>query len=202
MHDLKNVIAQQSLLIENSAKHKQNPAFIDDVIETVKGSVYRMRRILEHLRQNQVQQRSERVELGKLIMQAASQCADRKPEPIVQLCDNQVWVRADHDRLLMALCHAIRNAQDASRQDAEVRVTVSCTSARCEIHVIDSGVGMTEAFIRDRLFRPFDSTKGTQGMGIGAYQIRETVRGLGGDVRVISEPERGTCLVLELPRAA
>ena len=38
------------------------------------------------------------------------------------------------------------------------------------ISIRDSGCGMTAEFIRTRLFRPFDTTKGSQGMGIGVYQ--------------------------------
>jgi signal transduction histidine kinase len=66
------------------------------------------------------------------------------------------------------------------------------------VKVIDTGAGMEESFIRNRLFKPFDSTKGTQGMGIGAYQIRETIRGLGGKIKVQSEPGKGTQLIIKL----
>ena len=54
--------------------------------------------------------------------------------------------------------------------------------------VTDTGSGMTAEFVRERLFRPFDSTKGSKGMGIGAYQVREYVRMLGGQVEVQSSP--------------
>ena len=46
--------------------------------------------------------------------------------------------------------------------------------------VSDTGAGMDAEFVRERLFRPFDSTKGSKGMGIGAYQVREYVQMLGG----------------------
>jgi len=68
----------------------------------------------------------------------------------------------------------------------------------CVIAVSDTGDGMDEAFIRDRLFRPFDSTKGTQGMGIGAYQMRETILSMGGHVAVSSEPKSGTQVTITL----
>ena len=67
--------------------------------------------------------------------------------------------------------------------------------------MVRDGSGMDEAFIRERLFKPFDSTKGTQGMGIGAYQIRETVRAMGGEVRIESEPDQGTKVTLEFHQA-
>ena len=60
---------------------------------------------------------------------------------------------------------------------------------------------MSEEFIRDRLFRPFDSTKGAKGMGIGAYQAREYVRTLGGELRVSSAPTAGTVISIWLPLA-
>jgi putative PEP-CTERM system histidine kinase len=65
--------------------------------------------------------------------------------------------------------------------------------------VSDSGAGMTAEFIRERLFRPFDSTKGSKGMGIGAYQVREYVHALGGRIRVRSAPGQGTTVTLRLP---
>ena len=58
---------------------------------------------------------------------------------------------------------------------------------------------MDSAFIRSRLFKPFDSTKGADGMGIGAYQIREAMRASGGDLRVTSQPGQGTQVSLLLP---
>jgi signal transduction histidine kinase len=51
------------------------------------------------------------------------------------------------------------------------------------------------------LFRPFDSTKGFKGMGIGAYQTRDYVQMLGGHVEVQSTPGQGTSFSIALPVA-
>jgi len=67
--------------------------------------------------------------------------------------------------------------------------------------VSDTGSGMSPQFLKERLFRPFDTTKGSKGMGIGAYQVREYVRSLGGRVDVASEPGQGTRMTLRLPLA-
>ncbi len=201
MHDLKNVIAQQSLVVQNAQKHRDNPAFIDDAVETIRGSVTRMRRVLEHLQQSSSDRPQENVEIGKLIKQTIAQCGDRKPLPRATIGEERVWVRADRDRLSMALSHAIRNTQDATTPDGEVTVELEANGASCTVCVTDDGSGMDEAFIRERLFKPFDSTKGTQGMGIGAYQIRETVRAMGGEVRIESEPDHGTKVTLEFHQA-
>ena len=67
------------------------------------------------------------------------------------------------------------------------------------IEVQDNGEGMDEAFIRDSLFKPFTSTKGKSGMGIGAYETREFIRGLGGEVEVISRVNEGTTFRMRIP---
>jgi signal transduction histidine kinase len=69
------------------------------------------------------------------------------------------------------------------------------------VEVEDSGCGMDEEFVRTRLFRPFDSTKGLSGMGIGAYECREFVTMLGGRVEVDSEPGSGTRFRITIPPA-
>jgi len=199
MHDLKNVVAQQSLLVENAEKHKHNPAFIDDAIATVKSGVVRMRRVIEQLRQGTIQHSVENVEISKLIISAVSQCADRQPVPQANIGDEQVWVRADKDRLQMAVCHAIRNAQDATPADGNVVVELTHSASDCQLTICDNGAGMDREFVQERLFRPFDSTKGTEGMGIGAHQIRETIGSIGGSLAVESSPGKGTTFKFVLP---
>lgn len=204
MHDLKNIIAQQSLLLENARKHSGNPAFIADAMETIRGGVVRMKKVMEQLRQGSLRPAADRVELGAIVMTAVSMCADRQPVPTTDIGDARMWVRGDRDRLQMAIVHAIRNAQDATPADGQVTVAVRRGSDEADcyrIDIIDEGAGMAPDFVRERLFKPFDSTKGAQGMGIGAYQIRETARFSGGSVDVRSTQGQGTTLSLRLPVA-
>ena len=57
---------------------------------------------------------------------------------------------------------------------------------------------MDEAFLRERLFKLFGGTKGSKGMGIGAWQVRKYVRQLGGDVKVQSTPGLGADFLIRL----
>jgi len=66
------------------------------------------------------------------------------------------------------------------------------------IAIADTGCGMSEQFMHDRLFRPFDSTKST-GMGIGTYEAREYVRELGGRIEVETREAQGTLFRVVLP---
>jgi len=78
-------------------------------------------------------------------------------------------------------------------------VTLSSFADTAVLVITDTGKGMDAAFVRERLFRPFDSTKGSKGMGIGAYQAREYVQMLGGQVEVQSSPGLGTSFSITLP---
>jgi len=62
----------------------------------------------------------------------------------------------------------------------------------------DTGEGMSEDFVQNRLFRPFSSTKHS-GMGIGSYESFQYIRELGGSVDVKSAPGQGTLMTLLLP---
>jgi len=57
---------------------------------------------------------------------------------------------------------------------------------------------MSEEFVRERLFRPFQTTK-PSGMGIGAYETAQYVRQLGGSIDANSRPGAGTRIKIILP---
>ena len=199
MHDLKNLIAQQRLVVENAARHKEDPQFIDDAISTIENSVRRMSRLLEQLRRGDARAGARRVNLAELCTDVAARCGGRQPHPEVDIADASLEVVLAPERLANVLENVVRNAQDATPARGSVRIVVSRAPKRAVVEVADDGGGMDTAFVRDRLFRPFDTTKGSQGMGIGAYQAREFVRSLGGEIRVFSQPGKGTRFVIELP---
>ncbi|HEV8331052.1 MAG TPA: XrtA/PEP-CTERM system histidine kinase PrsK [Steroidobacteraceae bacterium] len=198
MHDLKNSVAQLQLVVTNSARHKHNPQFVDDAIETIANTVDRMTRLVQHLRRDSAASRLSSVQLDDLVREAAARCADRVPAPAVNIQD-PARVNADPERLTAIIEHLIRNAQDASAAEGQIVLEVRADRRNALVTVTDTGSGMTAEFVRERLFRPFDSTKGSKGMGIGAYQVREYVRMLGGQVEVQSSPGTGTRISITLP---
>lgn len=199
MHDLKNSAAQLRLIVDNAERHKRNPAFVDDAIDTIANAAERISGLIEQLQGSSHPQRLTTVSLAAAARQAIKHCAARSPAPTLQTSDATVAVDASNDRLVAVIEHLIRNAQDATPESGVVTVQVDRTSQNAVLSVTDSGEGMDAEFIRDRLFRPFDSTKGSKGMGIGAYQVREYVVTLGGTLEVQSTPGRGTRFVISLP---
>ncbi|MGB3622487.1 MAG: ATP-binding protein, partial [Ketobacter sp.] len=83
--------------------------------------------------------------------------------------------------------------------DGYVDVTLRMENDCAYVEVEDNGSGMDSEFVKNRLFRPFDTTKSGKGMGIGVYQTREFIRNLGGDVQVKSEPQIGTTFTICIP---
>ena len=67
------------------------------------------------------------------------------------------------------------------------------------IMIEDTGTGMERAFIEERLFKPFDTTKGNAGMGIGAYDAKTYLESIGGKLTVQSEVGKGSCFTLHFP---
>ncbi len=201
MHDLRHLVAQQALVVQNAARHRGNPAFFDDAILTIDNSVKRMTRLMDELRGGVLAEQSQRVELAELGAEAARRCAAGEPLPMLDARDRGVEVVVNRERLLQVLEHVIRNAQEATPRAGSVTIQVSRAGQRALLEVADTGTGMDAQFIRDRLFRPFDTTKGERGFGIGAYEAREYVRKCGGGVEVDSKPGKGTRFIISLPLA-
>ena len=199
MHDLKNLAAQLSLIVANAEKHRRNPQFVDDAIGTIANSTARMQRLIEQLQGREAQSLRRRVSLSEAARQACRRCAGRKPVPAFVDSSADPLVEADPDRLAMVIEHVVRNGQDATPEDGSVSVSIRSDAARITLSIEDTGSGMSPDFVRDRLFRPFDTTKGSKGMGIGAYQVREYLNSLGGRVQVQSEPGSGTRIDLHFP---
>ncbi|MCB1852987.1 MAG: PEP-CTERM system histidine kinase PrsK [Gammaproteobacteria bacterium] len=201
VHDLKNLIAQLSLVVKNAEKHKMNPAFIDDAMMTIDNSVKKMSRLMAHLRSAVPVVRKTRVELIEITKSAVATKSLQLPAPSLEVKGEEIWVYADADRMEAIIGHVIQNAQDATPQDGTIQVKLSAFKNQAVLKVKDSGSGMDAQFVRDRLFRPFDSTKGLTGMGIGAYEVREFVHDIGGQVSVMSVPGKGTEFKIVIPFA-
>jgi putative PEP-CTERM system histidine kinase len=199
VHDLKNILAQQSLIVSNAEKHKHKPEFVDDVIHTIKNSVDRMTRLMEQMRGELRGSRPRDIDLVALLSEIVGKYARHQPAPVLEGGPDTVFVYADPDQLGNVFGHIVQNAIEATDKSGQVRVVVGLDDARVLVSVEDTGCGMDEEFIRERLFKPFDSTKGLTGMGIGAFESRDYIRSLGGDILVRSTPGQGTVFTVSLP---
>lgn len=201
VHDLKNIAAQLALVVANSDRHKANPAFVEDAFGTITNATGRMNRLLAQLRTERASGRISSLALADAVRQAIAVRIVQPPEPTLHIVPgHDPWVRVDRDRLIAVLEHLIQNAQEATGPKGQVDIRIRSQEQTAVVEIRDNGCGMDERFIRERLFRPFTTTKGNAGMGIGVYESREFALGAGGELTVDSSPQKGTLFSLHLPR--
>ncbi len=199
MHDLKNSVAQLQLLTSNAARHRHNPEFIDDAFVTIENTAARISRLIAQLQSRDTRSSHREIDIRQTLEVAVARCNGNTPRPLLEMPPGSWGVRADPERLAAVFEHVLRNAQEAAGASGEVRVQLERADDRVAVTISDTGAGMDPDFIRDRLFRPFDSTKGSSGMGVGAYQARAYVIELGGTVEVRSAPGSGTLFIIRIP---
>ena len=198
VHDIKNLVAQLSLLLSNAAKHKHKPEFQEDMLATIESSVARMNRMLAKLSETPDAGTASRVDLADMLADVIRSKNAFSLKPGLEIVAPDLGVRGDRERLVRVVGHIVQNAIEATPYTGRVDVKLERLDEWAVITVTDTGAGMDETFIRERLFRPFASTKGT-GMGIGAYESRAYLQELGGGIQVASQPGRGTVFTLRLP---
>lgn len=199
-HDIKNAVSQLSLIAANAEKHRDNAAFQQDANETLRQSVDKLNRLLRQLNVKPPSvPPSKVIALAPLLHKII---ADRRrfERPAVSLTvrAENLAVAADEERLRAVVEHLVQNAVDAVGNDGSVDVRLSCAGKMAILEVEDDGPGMDTDFIRNRLFRPFVTTKGS-GYGIGVYESREYASSLGGHLDVVSRPGSGTIMRITLP---
>jgi putative PEP-CTERM system histidine kinase len=198
VHDLKNLVSQLSLLLSNAEKHKQNPEFQQDMVETVYLSVQKMKRLLEKLSGSDSVETPVPLSIASLLQEAVKSKSIAEPKPVLEVQDSSLTVYANLSRLERVVGHLIQNAIEATPRTGLVRIRLQREQDFAIVEIKDTGHGMSEEFIREKLFKPFVSTK-SAGMGIGVFESKEYVSELGGKLEVTSSKSDGTVFRIHLP---
>jgi len=194
VHDLKNVTAQLELITHNAHRYRDNPEFVNDTFETVASATQRLNKMLEQLQRKQLPK--------KEILQAYI------PDVFAKFKENanrlnligaipELEVYANQEQLINIIQHLHQNAIDASKENDRIHHRFDLLGQELHWHIVDKGKGMDADFVRKQLFKPFATTKGNAGMGIGVYQCRYLLQSFGGDLIIQSELGKGTrCIVI------
>jgi len=201
VHDIKNLVTQLSLITSNAEKHMGNPLFMEDVIKTISNSVDKMNVMMGKIQGKVVTKPLVSINITDLLDELV---VDRKksggkPIPVLEFEDEQSYIRGDRGQLLSIFGHLVQNAQDATEDDGRIDILASTQDGWVVIEIKDTGSGMSRNFVKNELFRPFKTTKGEEGMGIGAYETREIISSLGGEIEVLSEYGKGTSFIVRIP---
>jgi putative PEP-CTERM system histidine kinase len=200
VHDLKNVKAQIDMLLKNAQKHRHNPEFVDDAFETIEAMQNRLQNMLSQLTNKQIgQEHKKHIQVSALLEKLlAERCCHIEPRPQLQV-EQDCKLFIDAERFSNILFHLIDNAQQATPATGSVVLKLSQDLNGLKLTITDTGCGMTADFIRDRLFKPFDTTKGNAGMGIGAHDAQSFIQQQAGTLEVQSEIGFGTTFTVRLP---
>ena len=198
MHDIKNLASQLSLLAGNAEKHAEKPAFRADMILTLRNSTDKLQALLARLGRygNHGAKEREIIPLQDVLQRIMVQYSGKHDVLVTRRADCRV--RADAEGLEQALVHLVQNAIEASDRNSPVVLDLRQEAGSALIEVIDTGEGMTPEFIRTKLFKPFHSSK-SGGFGIGAFEARELIRAMGGQLEVESREGVGTRFIIRLP---
>ena len=198
VHDLKNIVTQLSLMLKNAKRLHANPEFQQDMLLTVENSLDRMRQLMLQLREGATPPGTVvGVDLAAIVQRISVAASKRERHLNVTLAD-KVVTRGHEERLERIIGHIVQNAFDATDPSGCVWLTLDRYKGQARVEIGDTGQGMTEEFVQERLFKPFQTTK-QAGMGIGAYESFQYVQELGGKILVNSVVNKGTLVTLLLP---
>jgi putative PEP-CTERM system histidine kinase len=200
MHDIKNLASQLGLLARNAERHADKPEFRADMVETLKISAGRLSDLLVRL---SPRARGRAADAGRVLVEPILQAAAteaRARRALFVSCQAGLSAWGDAASIRQIVQHLAANAIDASPAGSPVQLVATGEQGRVRIDVIDEGSGMSRAFIREELFKPFVSTKEV-GFGLGAFEALGLAQAMGGTIDVASEPGRGSNFTLWLPVA-
>jgi putative PEP-CTERM system histidine kinase len=201
-HDLKNAASTLSLMLQNLPTHFENPAFREDVLRGISKTVNHMNHLINRLsifRQNP-ELKPVAADLNDVVNGALDQwealpdihlITDLQPLPKMVL---------DSDEIQKVITNLILNARDALAQGGRIHVQTKPQNGWAVLTISDNGCGMTPQFLRQSLFRPFQTTK-KDGTGIGMFQCKMIVEAHRGKIEVKSELGKGTAFRILLPLA-
>ncbi|MBN2526647.1 MAG: response regulator [Deltaproteobacteria bacterium] len=109
----------------------------------------------------------------------------------------------DRSEIEIVMNNLVSNAVKYNRDNGKVMVRVLKDARGYQVEIEDTGIGMTEKEL-GKLFGEFvrmknEKTRHIEGSGLGLSTVKKIVQLYGGDIRAISEWEKGTTFKVELP---
>jgi signal transduction histidine kinase len=207
-HDLKNAIAGLSMLVSNMEKQFHREEFRADAIESLREATEKLKRTVARLSEpakslsGEYRIAARPIDLIPIIRRVLATQA----EPSIPLYDiearlpDTLVATVEPERIENVVENLVINALEAMGARGG-RLTVEAGTLEGDLiffSVADTGVGMTDEFVKTRLFRPFSTTK-NKGIGLGLFTCREVVEAHGGRLDVDSQLGVGTRFRVVLP---
>ncbi len=209
LHDLKNLTARLSLVVQNAEVHGEDPDFRQSAMRTVAGTVQKMMALITKISRKTVDRSvPEVVDMAEVIAETVGSINGSMRVPIEATGERVLPVCIAREQLQQVLLNVLLNARQAIEQvelqaggeRGRIRIRAEQVNGSVVVTVADTGPGISTAELRT-LFHPFRTTK-REGLGIGLYECKRILEANHGAIRVESEVGRGKRVRIELPVAA
>ncbi|HEX9001548.1 MAG TPA: HAMP domain-containing sensor histidine kinase [Blastocatellia bacterium] len=202
-HDLKNQILSLSLLVNNMERKFHREGFREDAMRTLSETVNNLQNLVSKLSDprtptKRIREKSNLSILVERVLQRTAAQATNKYKVSTQLTPD-LFAVVDGKAIERVIENLVINALEAMPEGGSLRVATRVENGTAIVAVADSGKGMTEDFVRERLFHPFATTK-KKGIGLGLYSCRDIVEQHGGRIDVNSKVDTGTEFRIVLPQ--
>jgi len=199
VHDLKNAASTLSLTLQNLPVHFNDPLFRQDVLRGIGETADRINAVIGRLTAlRHFELNLGEVDLNSVVDDALRALNGTANIKVTKRLVLQPKLRLDRDQFGSVITNLLLNARDAVGPKGEIRIETTQNDNWAVVSISDNGCGMSQAFLKSSLFRPFHSTK-KKGLGIGMFQSKMIVEAHRGQITVDSEAAVGTTFRLMLP---
>lgn len=193
VHDLKNLVANLSLIVQNATRHLHNPDFQVDMLKSLGNTVTKMQKLIGTLKNL----KKKELNLQPVnLLHLASNSAQLVLGHEITVSGSPETAHVDEVEIQNVIMNLIINGIEASQPGTPIAVEVGRMPKGPFIRVTDNGSGMSPEYIRTELFKPFRTTK-RQGLGIGMYQCQQVIHAHGGTIDVISTEGVGSVFTIQ-----
>ena len=147
-----------------------------------------------------------RHDLGEIVGEVVSMLqvnAEKKKITLNADAGEGIMIIANRDRIKQMLINLIDNAINYNVENGSVTVRAYKTEGRVVVSVKDTGIGIAQQHL-SRIFERFyrvdkGRSRNMGGTGLGLSIVKHIVNLYNGDIRVDSEPGKGTEFIIQLP---
>lgn len=209
VHDLRRSLSFLSLFAENLVKRFGEDPFLKESSEAITNEIKKVRGLIDTLSKlpHDFQPEFQKCNVNDLLMGVVNTFRSFPNIKIISNLSNLPLVECDFRSLQTVFYNIIKNSFEAMPDGGELLVSTDIIKGHhlrrkwgdfIKISINDTGYGIPSDFIKNKLFKPFSTTK-EKGLGIGLYQSKEIVKRHKGKIETKSKRNKGTTCIITLP---
>ena len=202
LHDLKNAAGHLSLILQNAPRYMDQAEFRKDMLDTITEALARIDKVMSKLKtipdHEEIHMKKFRVKdfLEELLLGLRPRLQNIR---VIRKFGDGFELTTDPDVLEKILENVIVNATEAVGGEGTITISAGMEGDSPYIAVADDGIGMSDEFIRNRLFKPFQTTK-KQGTGIGMWQVKNMADQIKAGIDVKPNRDKGVTISIWFPQ--